>query len=80
MSKITGVALTANEDRLVTICAQEQSVKLFDVLNFDVIHFMQVGFTPGECEFVNKVSNFTPILAVAEISNPDSANVQEGII
>ena len=75
--KITGMALTANEERLVTVCAQEQTVKLFDVQNFDVIHFMRLGFAPGECEFVSKVSSFTPILAVAELSSPPSEESQE---
>jgi len=39
------------------------------VLNFDVIHFMRLGFAPGECEFVSKASSFTPILAIAELPN-----------
>ena len=68
MGKITGMALTLNEERLITVCAQEQSFKLFDVLNFDVIHFMRLGFAPGDCAFVSKVTSFTPILAVAELS------------
>jgi len=69
LGKITGMALTPNEQRLVTVCQQEQSVKLYDVLNFDVIHFMRLGFAPGECEFVSKASSFTPILAIAEMPN-----------
>ena len=45
----------------------EQSVKLFDVLNFDVIHFFKLGFAPGECDFVSKLSSFSPILAICEL-------------
>lgn len=37
------------------------------MLNFDVIHFLKLDFVPGVCEFVSKVSSFTPILAVAEL-------------
>lgn len=65
LGRITGVALTANEERLATVCESEQAVKLFDVLNFDVIHFMRLDFAPGECEFVCKATSFTPILAIA---------------
>ena len=67
LGKITGMALTSNEERLVTVCQQEQLVKLYDVVNFDVIHFMRLGFAPGECAFVSKVSNFTPVLAIAQL-------------
>ena len=67
LHRITGMALTPNEQRLVTVCQEEQSIKLFDVPNFDVIHFIRVGFAPGECDFVSKVTSFSPILAVAEL-------------
>ena len=68
LGKITGIALTQNEQKLVTVCAEEQSLKLYDVQNFDVIHFVRLGFAPGECEFVSKVSSFTPVLAIAELN------------
>ena len=42
-------------------------MKLYDVQNFDVIHFIRLDFSPGECEFVSKLSNFSPILAVVEL-------------
>ena len=45
--------------------------------NFDVIHFMRLGFAPGECEFVSKVSSFTPILAVAELSSPSEESQED---
>lgn len=73
LGKVTGMALTTNEQRLVTVCGTEQTLKLFDVLNFDVIHFFKLGFSPGDCAFVSKVNSFSPILAVAEIpTDPES--------
>ena len=52
----------------MTVCAEEQALKLYDVQNFDVIHFVKLGFAPGECEFVSKVSSFSPVLAIAELN------------
>ena len=52
----------------MTVCAEEQALKLYDVQNFDVIHFVRLGFAPGECEFVSKVSSFSPVLAIAELN------------
>ena len=73
LHKITGVALTPNEQRIATVCELEQSVKLFDVLNFDVIHFFKLGFAPGECDFVSKLSSFSPILAICELPKKPSS-------
>lgn len=39
-----------------------------------MIHFVKVGFVPGECEFVSKLASFTPLLAVAELALEDSPN------
>ena len=32
-----------------------------------MIHFIKLGFAPGDCEFVSKVNSFSPVLAVAEL-------------
>ena len=50
--KVSGMALTSDELRVATVCGQERSIKLFDTLNFDVIHFLRLDFSPGVCEFV----------------------------
>ena len=45
-------------------------MKLFDVVNFDIIHMAKLGFIPTVCEFVNKVSSFSPLLAIGEQGKP----------
>lgn len=82
LGKVTGIAITQNEQRLVTVCETEQTLKLFDVLNFDVIHFFKLGFSPGDCAFVSKVNSFSPVLAVAEIpsAEEDATNSTGGAI
>ena len=47
------------------------------MLNFDVIHFFKLDFAPGECDFVSKVSSFSPILAVCELPRV-SEEIKEG--
>ena len=41
-------------------------MKLFDVVNFDIMHMAKLDFIPTVCEFVNKASSFSPILAIGE--------------
>ena len=53
-------------------------MKLFDVVNFDVIHFVRLGFAPGPCDFVSKVSSFSPILAIAEMKASGKGSEVEG--
>ena len=66
LSKISGAALSQNEQRLATVCPAEESMKLFDVVNFDIMHMAKLDFIPTVCEFVNKASSFSPILAIGE--------------
>ena len=70
LKQITGVALSQNQQRLATICQAEESLKLFDVANFDIIHMTKLGFAPSVCEFVNKTSSFSQVLAIAEHGKP----------
>ena len=70
LNKISGVALSQNEQRLATVCQAEESLKLFDVVNFDIMHMTKLGFVPTVCEFVNKVSSFSQVLAIGELGKP----------
>jgi peptidylprolyl isomerase domain and WD repeat-containing protein 1 len=70
LSKVSGVALSHNEQRLATVCQLEQTMKLFDVASFDVIHILKLDFVPSVCEFVNKTTAFSPLLAIATALQP----------
>ena len=35
VGKITGCSLSANEQRLATVCPKDQALKIYDVVNFD---------------------------------------------
>ena len=45
-------------------------MKLFDVVSFDIMHMVKLGFVPTVCEFVHKVSSFSPVLAIGEQGQP----------
>ena len=66
LSKITGCSLSSNETRLATVSGPDQSVKIFDVVNFDLMHMVKLKFVPDCCEFIQKKSSFSAVLAVAE--------------
>ena len=46
------------------------SFKLFDVLNFDLIHMVKLTFAPSICSFIEKSNQFSPLLAVGEVDQP----------
>ena len=46
LQPITSMALSPDETRLATCCANEKSIKIFDVANFDQINFVNVKFIP----------------------------------
>ena len=54
MSAITCMCLSPNEQRLATSCSAEQSIKVFDVANFDLMNMIKVNFVPTLICFVNK--------------------------
>jgi peptidylprolyl isomerase domain and WD repeat-containing protein 1 len=41
-------------------------LKIFDVLNFDLMHMIRLKFVPELCEFINKHSSFSSIIAVTQ--------------
>lgn len=45
-------------------------MKLFDVASFDVIHIVKLSFVPTVCEFVHKMTSFSPLLAIGEFNTP----------
>jgi peptidylprolyl isomerase domain and WD repeat-containing protein 1 len=67
LSKITGFALSQNEERLASVSALDMTYKVFDVANFDLMHMTKLTFVPSICCFVEKrVMSFTPLLCICE--------------
>ena len=64
LGKITGCSLSSNEMRLGTVCQKDQSLKIFDVMNFDLMHMIKLKFIPDICEFIQKSSSFSSLMAI----------------
>ena len=43
---ISSVSLSPNEERFATCCPVELSIKVFDVVNFDLINMIKLNFSP----------------------------------
>lgn len=66
LGKITGASLSSSETRLGTVCSKDGALKVFDVVNFDMMHKIQLKFTPDQCEFIHKASSFSSVIAISE--------------
>ncbi len=48
MQRIQSMAISSNEERIATCCPSEQSIKVFDVVNFDLMNMIKLNFTPNQ--------------------------------
>ena len=58
--------------KLTTSCnlvSEEKFIKVFDVVNFDLMNMIKVNFTPNLMQFVSKHNMFAPVLAVSEMGS-----------
>ena len=66
LAPITALALSSDEQRLATCCADEKSIKVFDVAGFDLMNMVKVNFIPTGLVFCTKTNSFAQVLAVTE--------------
>ncbi|KAH9065510.1 hypothetical protein EDB87DRAFT_1679972 [Lactarius vividus] len=65
MSPILGVSASADGELFASV-AEDGSAKVFDVVNFDMINMIKLGFTPKACCWVHRRGKAQGILAVSE--------------
>ena len=41
-------------------------MKIFDVVNFDLMHMIKLKFVPDLCEFINKQGSFSSLIAITQ--------------
>lgn len=70
--KITGMSITHNGLFLVTCSSKDEFLKIFDIINFDMINFVKLSFTPYLCEYISEENNANMLIAVSE---KDSGNI-----
>ncbi|KAK0395069.1 hypothetical protein QR680_001096 [Steinernema hermaphroditum] len=69
--KFADVKANHNGALLATACADDQSAKIFDVANFDMINILRFDFTPGSLCWVHQGGDIVPALAVSDRNSPD---------
>jgi peptidylprolyl isomerase domain and WD repeat-containing protein 1 len=46
LGKTTGASLSSSETRLATVSSKDSALKVFDVVNFDLMHMIKLKFVP----------------------------------
>jgi peptidylprolyl isomerase domain and WD repeat-containing protein 1 len=63
--KITGISVSKSGLYLCTCSFRDEMIKVFDVLNFDMINFIKLeNFSPNLCEFINRYNDPNLLIAV----------------
>jgi peptidylprolyl isomerase domain and WD repeat-containing protein 1 len=64
--KITGVSISRNGAYMATCSFKDETLKIFDINNFDMILYIQLKFVPLYCEFVSKMNDPELMVAVTK--------------
>lgn len=52
--------------KLLCSCSNDKTAKIFDVVNFDMINMIKLGYEPKLCQWIHSAGDAIPALAVAE--------------
>ncbi|KAF7634070.1 hypothetical protein Mgra_00006488 [Meloidogyne graminicola] len=72
LKEFSDITVNHNGSLLATCCTQDRSVKVFDVMNFDMINMFKFEFNPKIVCFVHQGSDLVNALA---ISDANSGNI-----
>jgi peptidylprolyl isomerase domain and WD repeat-containing protein 1 len=64
--KISGITVSNTGLYLCTCSNKDESLKMYDVINFDMINYVKLSFLPGLCQFINKNNDPSLLIAVTE--------------
>ncbi|KAF5385705.1 hypothetical protein D9757_005503 [Collybiopsis confluens] len=68
LSQITGVSASTDGQMFATV-SDDGTAKVFDVVNFDMINIIKLGFTPHACCWVHRSGQAQTLLAVSDASS-----------
>ena len=63
------VVVNFNGTLLATVCEEDKSVKIFDVVNFDMINMLKMNFAPKKACWVHQESDLVTYLAVTSATD-----------
>lgn len=69
LGPITSIACNA-EGSLLCSASSDKSLKIFDVMNFDMINMMKLEYTPSTVEWVHGPGDAVQCLAVSDLETP----------
>lgn len=69
LSAMNSVASSGDGLLFCTSCAADKTIKVFDVLNFDMINIIKVDFVPSICCWVYQRGDSRALLAVSNANN-----------
>lgn len=69
MGNIQNIAVNSTGSLLATI-SNDKSMKIFDVVNFDMINMMKLTFTPQTCEWIHSAGEPLATIAVSDRDSP----------
>ncbi|KIY62048.1 peptidyl-prolyl cis-trans isomerase [Cylindrobasidium torrendii FP15055 ss-10] len=65
LTPVTGLSVSADGQLLATI-SEDGTAKVFDVVNFDMVSIIKLGFTPRACCWVHKRGQAQGLLAISD--------------
>ncbi|KAK1946870.1 Peptidyl-prolyl cis-trans isomerase CYP71 [Phytophthora citrophthora] len=69
LKPVNGLAVSADGLRLCSTSG-DRSIKLYDVLSFDMVNMLSVAYTPGECYWISAKGAIEPKVVVADQNSP----------
>ena len=58
------------DGHLLATASEDNTVKFYDIVNFDMFLMLKLDFTPSVCEWLHPVGSPTPTIAVADANGP----------
>lgn len=74
---ITCAALSESHERMASVSPADRTIKLFDVLNFDLLDMIKLPFQPYACEFVEIADVKVQLLFISDANTGDIAVLDE---
>mmetsp|Transcript_21447 Transcript_21447/g.27271 ORF Transcript_21447/g.27271 Transcript_21447/m.27271 type:complete len:607 (-) Transcript_21447:39-1859(-) len=73
LDSVTDIAVSSDGLLMATISCADKELKIFEVINFDMISMTDLPFEPSHVEFISKKGSIIPVLAITDNNTPNIA-------
>uniref|UniRef100_A0AC35ESC5 PPIase cyclophilin-type domain-containing protein n=1 Tax=Panagrolaimus sp. PS1159 TaxID=55785 RepID=A0AC35ESC5_9BILA len=70
MHAFSDISINYNGTLMATVCTQENTVKIFDIINFDMINMFKYPFSPKIAAWIHLGSDLVHALAISDANSP----------